>query len=213
MGLVSAVGLESNARKALRCRAETLASQVSVARVDPLTGLADGRALDQELGRRIAQWKRQGVPVSLLLVDMDHLGRLTKEHGREASDKMLWVAARTLCCAVREMDVVTRYGKRRFAVVLPGTNLTLACRVAERTRGIMADNALRFWGKVLRSTVSIGVAHVQEGDDAESLLQRAHEALSIAKRSGRNQVYFRHARTCLPVLSVAETEPAEPADY
>jgi len=206
IGLGLAVALESDARKALRRQSETLASHVGNARVDPLTGLGDGRALDLELGRRIAQWKRQGVPVSLLLIDLDNLKELNKEHGHEAGDKMLWIVARTLCCAVREMDVVTRYGKQRFGVVLPGTSLTTACRVAERTRGIMADNALRFWGKVLRSTVSIGAAHIQENDDAESLVQRAHEALGTAKRVGRNQVYFCHTRACLPVLNIAEIE-------
>ncbi len=208
MGLLSAVGLESSARKGFRQQRDLLASRMSEARTDPLTGLADGQALNLELGRRIAQWQRQGTPVSLLLVDVDQFKQLNDEHGRKAADKMLWIVAHTLCAAVREMDVVTRFGKQRFAVVLPGTSLSAACRVAERTRGIMADNALRFWGNVLRSTVSIGVARVREGDDTESLVQRAHAALSAAKRAGGDQVYLRDARTCLPVLRMASSEPA-----
>ena len=207
VGLASAVGLAVNVKKEMQRQRELLDLYVSEARTDPLTGLANRRALNEELGRRIAQWRRRGTVLSLLLVDIDHFKRFNDQHGHQAGDEMLCLVARTLRSTLREMDVVSRFGGEEFAVVLPETNLAEAVRAAERIRENVAQAVLVLREQQLRNTVSIGVAQALETDGADALLRRADDALYAAKKAGRNRVWFHDGQTCLPVSEMAEALP------
>jgi diguanylate cyclase len=187
---------------------ELLDSYMNEARTDPLTGLANRRALNQELERRIAQLQRQGTPLSLLLVDVDHFKRFNDTHGHQAGDEMLCSMARVFRDAVRDMDLATRYGGEEFAIVLPGTVLEDAKCAAERVRRAAAEIELTFRGAKLRDTVSVGLAQATETDDPQSLLRRADDALYAAKEAGRNCSYFNDGRTSLPIRTTANAEPA-----
>jgi diguanylate cyclase len=211
MGLASAVGLAVRVKNEMLEQQVLLASYMSEARTDPLTGLANRRALDEELERRIAQWQRRGTVLSLLLVDIDHFKRFNDRHGHLAGDEMLCLVARSLCDTLRKMDLVTRYGGEEFAVVLPTTNLEEAIRAAERVRQSVSESVVTFQGQELRDTVSVGIAQVTEADDALSLVGRADEALYAAKKAGRNRAYFHDGKTSRPIAMLSDPEPsAEP---
>lgn len=208
VGLASAVGLAVRVKREMVETRELLDAYMSEARTDPLTGLANRRALNQELERRIAQLQRQEAPLSVLLIDVDHFKQFNDNHGHQAGDEMLCMVARTLRDTVRDMDLATRYGGEEFAIVLPGTDLDNAKCAAERIRRAVAQVEFTFRGERLRDTVSVGVAQATDGDDPQSLIHRADDALYAAKEGGRDRSYFHDGQSCLPVTTSTPSEPA-----
>ncbi len=165
----------------------------NLALTDPLTGLANRRRFDQELGRqwRQAQAGRRGL--SLLMIDVDDFKRINDSHGHDFGDKVLCALADVLRRATdAQAMVVARYGGEEFSVLLPGAGVACAGALAEDIRrdveqGLQATQAL----DGLRVTVSIGVAGCSgagRDGDGFSLVECADAALYQAKRSGRNRV-------------------------
>ena len=156
------------------------------AHVDALTGLANRRAFDKELSRRLAQRQRQGTPLCLAIIDIDHFKSFNDEFGHLLGDAILKEFATVLEATARRMDVAARLGGDEFAVVLPGINLEAASHVAERLRSAISDSPLRCEGHEHTLTISIGLAKAEVDDDPASLLRRADSALYAAKEAGRN---------------------------
>lgn len=179
------------ARDEIRKQQEKVDALAAESRTDTLTGLANRRSFDEELGRRFDQWRRHKVPLSLMLVDIDRFKQVNDTYGHPVGDAALkWVAA-AQSGALRQMDVAARYGGEEFGIILPGTKLTDAANVAERLRATIADRQFREGEHEFQITVSIGVAMTVEDDTPESLIKRADEALYHAKHQGRNRA-FRH---------------------
>jgi len=168
---------------------ETLSS------TDPLTGLANRRALDDVLEREWSRLSRQAAPLSILMCDVDHFKSFNDRYGHDGGDKCLQQIAAVLREVVsRPMDLVTRYGGEEFAVVLPGTDADGAIHLADRIReGVerlaIPNQDVRACPRV---TVSIGVACAEQfrSDGVGRLVKCADEALYQAKEKGRNQVVF-----------------------
>jgi len=161
------------------------------ARADVLTGLANRRAFDTELSRRLAQRQRQGTPLCLLIIDIDNFKSFNDEFGHPLGDAVLREVANVLQATARHMDYVARLGGDEFAVLFPGGSLKEASLGAERLRSAISDSPLRYEGHEHTLTVSIGLAEAQLGDDPVSLLKRSDSALYAAKEAGRN-CSFRH---------------------
>jgi diguanylate cyclase (GGDEF)-like protein len=156
---------------------------------DPLTSLINRRALDAELSRRLAQQRRQGTPFCLMIVDVDRFKSFNDRFGHVRGDVILKKTAEVLGATVREMDIVARLGGDEFAVLLPGSNLDVASRGAERLRSAVCDSPLKHEDQEHALTVSIGLAEAQPDDDPASLIKRADSALYSAKEAGRNCCY------------------------
>ena len=156
------------------------------AHADVLTGLANRRAFDMELSRRLAQRQRQGTPLCLLIIDIDNFKSFNDEFGHLAGDAILKELANVLEATARHMDFVARLGGDEFAVLLPGSNLEEASHGAERLRSAISDSPLRCESHEHTLTVSIGLAEAQLDDDPASLLKRSDSALYAAKEAGRN---------------------------
>jgi diguanylate cyclase (GGDEF)-like protein len=168
-------------------------------RTDTLTGLANRRSFDEELGRRLDQWRRHHVPVALLLVDIDRFKQINDRHGHPVGDLVLkWVGG-IHARARRQMDLACRYGGEEFAVILPGTKLADAANVAERLRATIAAKKFKEGEHELPVTASVGVAISLTGDDQTSLIKRADEALYAAKENGRNAAYLHNGRQVLAI--------------
>lgn len=162
----------------------------NLALTDKLTGLRNRRLFDQQLSHELARAKRDGRPLALLLLDIDHFKRVNDTHGHPAGDQVLQSVARVVGSGLRECDLAARFGGEEFAVILPDTGRAGAVSVAERIRGAVAEAALRLeGGRQVRVTASIGVSVFPGGEAApDRLLECADQALYTAKREGRNRV-------------------------
>jgi diguanylate cyclase (GGDEF)-like protein len=179
---------------------------------DPLTGLFNRRYFDETLHREFASAARQLLPLSVLLMDVDHFKRLNDERGHTAGDDALRAFGRILRSTFRDSDVVCRYGGEEFAIILPGADLRQACTRAESLRRLVAESDLTTDGRsVVNFTISVGVATADEFRDPHALIRAADAALYQAKRSGRNAVWVCSDQTVpLPSLP-AETANANPS--
>jgi len=169
---------------------------------DPLTQLANRKFFDIALEKAIAHAVTTDEPLSLMLTDIDHFKNFNDSYGHLTGDQVLRLVAMSVKHNVKGKDTAARYGGEEFAVVLPNTVLRAAVTVADHIRRAVMEKELmkRSTGEHLgRVTISIGVASLHNGDDAQSLIERADECLYAAKRHGRNRV-------------ICETDPEVAAD-
>jgi len=157
---------------------------------DSLTGLFNRRHFDERLRLELRRAQREGTPVGLLLCDLDHFKRVNDGYGHPAGDAVLREAARRIGEAVRDVDVVCRYGGEEFAVVLPACALEEAGQVAERVRRSVSALPIPLDGATaLPITVSVGVsAFPSPVNNALELARAADGALYRAKTRGRDRV-------------------------
>jgi diguanylate cyclase (GGDEF)-like protein len=151
-------------------------------RTDPLTGVSNRRALDEQLTSHFALMHRYETPFSVVILDIDHFKKINDEQGHLYGDSVLASVAKVLADCVRDTDMVTRYGGEEFVIVMPQTMLEGACVFANRLRERTESK--------LPLTVSGGVASAVDGDNAQTLLARADAALYGAKAAGRNQIFY-----------------------
>lgn len=159
-------------------RADLLARLEAIARTDDLTGLANRRAWEELLPTELARSERDGSPVCVAMLDLDHFKSYNDEHGHQAGDRLLKAAAGTWRGSLRATDVLARYGGEEFVVVLPRCDLEDALILLARLRKATPEE----------QTVSAGLATWDGSEAPEALVARADEALYEAKNSGRNQV-------------------------
>ncbi len=155
------------------------------AETDYLTGLANRRHLSHELEQAIAHAERVGEPLCVILFDIDRFKRINDRFGHEAGDRVLQRVSKIAEASLRGRDLLGRWGGEEFLIVLPGMETEPAVGVAERIRRVLDAQATV---GTPRATASFGVSRLREGDDPDSLVRRADEALLDAKIGGRNQV-------------------------
>ena len=196
--------------KELERQTRQLEAQIAQARTDALTGLANRRALDEELQRRYSECQRTGSPLSVMLLDVDHFKTFNDTYGHRAGDEALQVIAGALRRAMRQMDLVTRYGGEEFVVILPGTAIDGAKLVAERTRQDISQTTFRYDSKDFCLTVSVGVAQLAPNEHMSRMLQRVDRAMYASKEAGRNRTYWHDGRAIHPVLDQSAMEQPAP---
>ncbi len=165
------------------------------ARTDPLTGLLNRRAFLDEMGRRLDRLSREALPGTLMFADLDHFKKLNDLRGHEAGDTALCLVASLLRNTVRPTDLVARLGGDEFAMWLDGADDLSAAERAEHLR-IAGPRALAALteGTDVQLTLSIGIATrwPSRGEDIETLLHRADQAMYQVKRSGRGHWRVAH---------------------
>lgn len=156
---------------------------------DPLTGLFNRRYLEESLARELARCERRALPLSLLMLDLDHFKAFNDLHGHPGGDALLAGFGQLLKSNARGEDIACRYGGEEFTLILPEATLEQAAgRAAEIGEAVRAMRVEHLGSELPAVTVSIGVAGFHGADDnAQSLLQRADRALYRAKRSGRDR--------------------------
>lgn len=174
----------------LHCRHSQLEHEAGL---DYLTGLANRQRIMMLLSSSFRKRQRDNSPLSVIMSDLDLFKMVNDNYGHQVGDLVLQAVAARIESAVREKDVIGRYGGEEFIVVLTNKNLDQAAQIAERIRTQIADTPIKTHNMAIQMTISLGVAEACGNDTLEKLIARADAALYRAKKSGRNTVVIDHA--------------------
>ncbi|RMH50657.1 MAG: diguanylate cyclase [Zetaproteobacteria bacterium] len=156
------------------------------AHTDELTGLMNRRCFRQQADQELGRARRNGQPISLMMIDIDHFKRVNDRYGHAVGDAVLRKVADRLRQDRRELDLLCRWGGEEFLMMLPDSDLSAARALAERLRGNIERLTFdRFPEPV---TISIGIAPVDPDQPLKQATQQADQALYRAKEAGRNCV-------------------------
>lgn len=161
-----------------------------LARVDALTGLKNRRGIDEALDEEIQRAQRQGSSFGLLWLDIDHFKAINDKLGHQAGDDILCRVALWLKAGLRPYDQPGRWGGDEFVVVLSPCDRNTLHRIASRIRETVERDSIQTGAPV---TVSIGGYYCQPGDDFDTVLHQADQALYEVKQTGRNSVHIAEA--------------------
>jgi diguanylate cyclase (GGDEF)-like protein len=161
------------------------------ATTDPLTGAGNRRWLDIEMKQRLSQFRRQHIPFSVLMMDIDHFKSINDQWGHDVGDLVIVKVSDTIRKILRDMDVLCRIGGEEFLAVLPGTSIEAACVAAERIRQAVETCIVTKHDRAIPVTLSVGVTSAILADEIDLMLKRADDALYAAKRDGRNRSHVK----------------------
>jgi diguanylate cyclase len=198
----------AEAEAKLQEQSSDLQIHMAEARTDLLTRLANRRAFEDEVSRRFAEFRRFGMPLSIVLLDVDHFKQFNDTYGHRVGDEVLRGMAAALRQTARTMDLVARYGGEEFVISLPGTSIRDARQAAERYRQAIEQAMMRFEGKKFSVTASVGVAELLPHEQLPTLMHRTDAALYAAKQAGRNVSYWHDGRAIGPVVAPAALDDA-----
>ncbi len=169
---------------------ENMQHALELAVVDALTGLNNRRFLESHLASALDRAAHVGLPLSLMLVDVDHFKSVNDTHGHDVGDEVLRTLAQRIRRVVRSADLVCRLGGEEFVIVMSDTPLSVAARIAERVRASVQSSPFKIGAPagLLSVTVSIGLAERGAGANPDALMRRADKALYDSKAAGRNRV-------------------------
>lgn len=161
-----------------------------MARFDHLTGLPNRVFLAEQASKHITQHHSSQGDLAVVFLDLDHFKNVNDSLGHRVGDALLVILAQRLQSVVREQDTVSRLGGDEFLLLLPNTEAQMAARITTDLLRTLAQ-PFQVDGHELSTTVSIGIAMFPtDGDNFDTLYQRADAAMYRAKRSGRNQYSF-----------------------
>ncbi|TQV89064.1 GGDEF domain-containing protein [Aliikangiella coralliicola] len=161
------------------------------ATIDPLTQTYNRRALDEMASKEVSRSRRLGLPVSVILTDIDLFKQVNDQHGHQVGDTVLVSFARRLKHNLREHDILARFGGEEFLVLLPDTDAPTALKIAEKLRVLVSQKTMTADDEAfdLEITASFGVsASFGKDIDWKALVSKADHALYQAKANGRNKV-------------------------
>ncbi|WP_069477510.1 GGDEF domain-containing protein [Sulfurospirillum halorespirans] len=159
---------------------------------DALTGLKNRRYFDQRMSEEVALSLRHKLPLSLMLLDVDHFKKINDTYGHQIGDEVLSSLAKLISGMVRDSDIVARYGGEEIAIITPRTSKEEAALLAERLRDLIEKTTVAMVGttqEVVQVTVSLGICSLSAViTDKDALLEESDQALYLAKKYGRNRV-------------------------
>jgi diguanylate cyclase len=174
--------------RALRKQVEDISRE---ALTDGLTGIGNRKLFDQRLKQFAANALENGTELSLLMLDIDHFKSVNDRWGHQLGDDVLRLVAGALIDGIKGRDQAARYGGEEFGILLPGTRLADAAKLADQLRESVARREVirretrEHLGGV---TISVGVACYRPGESPSRFVERADAALYRAKQTGRNRV-------------------------
>lgn len=179
--LTEIVRLQKESRDSLRERADWQHRANS----DPVTGLANRRAWDEEAPRMFARAAAEGRSLCLAILDLDRFKKVNDRYGHAVGDEVLKDAARAIAASVRASDFLARIGGDEFTLLLCDADAVAAAGVVERIRRAVANKCSHAAGPAV--SISVGYSSLREGDRLEDLFERSDAALLQAKQEGRDR--------------------------
>ena len=164
---------------------ETMHELEHLVDTDRLTGAWNRRYFDSMIEREVRRSDRYGLPLSLMIFDVDNFKQVNDTHGHDCGDQVLTEIAARVKAQIRASDALIRWGGEEFLVVSSSTTLAGAVALAEKVRITIAATPFAIAGTV---TVSVGVVQYRQGEQRRDWVQRADKLMYIAKNNGRNQV-------------------------
>lgn len=160
-----------------------------LAHLDPLTGIANRRRLEDRAREEVERARRFNRPLSLMIMDLDHFKGVNDRHGHPFGDKVLRTLADVGRANLRQTDLFARVGGEEFVVLMPETTPDTAAHIAERLRSQLSATQVTEEGVTTTVTLSIGIsAYGPDAQTVEALMAQADRALYAAKDQGRNRV-------------------------
>jgi len=167
----------------------TLRHTEALSLTDELTGLPNRRAFVQRLDQELSRSQRTGQPLAMVLLDIDNFKAINDRYGHYVGDMILRCYAQSMVLELRQHDLLARYGGEEFVLLLPETLLGDARNAMEKLGRRIRHEPLEVGGtRVDLPTFSAGIACLQSGETATTLLNRADQSLYLAKRLGRNRI-------------------------
>ena len=157
-----------------------------LATTDKLTGVHNRQVFDYSLKQSIEKFKRNKIPFSLMLLDIDHFKNINDTLGHLEGDKILKQIAQLIQKNIRSSDELCRWGGEEFIIITHECKLTQAAKLAEKLRHIIEITTLSTSSNISTITISIGIAQMEPTDNDTTLVSKADKALYQAKNSGRN---------------------------
>jgi two-component system, cell cycle response regulator len=158
------------------------------ASVDPLTGLANSRAVNARLAEEWARVERHGRSLSLIIAEMDRFERINSIYGRAAGDRALQVTSETIASQCRQVDMPARCDAGEFFIIVPDEIAKNAAVLAERCQSRVSKMNLKVNDEEIWVTVSFGIADSDGKSGVKDLIESARQALLVAQRTGGNRV-------------------------
>lgn len=160
----------------------------AMATTDKLTGVANRHVFNMLFRQAYSQSKRSNSHLSAIMCDIDYFKQVNDSYGHPAGDVVLKTLAQTIKYSLRESDILFRWGGEEFLIILPESDLNLACHVADKIRQQVENLEVLFSRKSISVTISMGVATMIDNETSEELIMRSDKALYAAKENGRNRV-------------------------
>ena len=170
------------------CASDLLKQVTLIANQDVLTGLNTRRSFEAQADQVMLKLDRTPLPISLLIIDIDHFKLVNDQFGHPVGDKVISSLGGLIEARVRGSDFAGRLGGEEFAILLWNTDQSGARLFAEELRSTFSTLPIDGVPDETLITVSVGFAEVQEHETYDSLYNRADQALYVAKRKGRNRV-------------------------
>lgn len=152
---------------------------------DRLTGIFNRRHFDASLAQELERARRYRNQFSLIMFDVDYFKRVNDQFGHLAGDAVLIELAKLVACEIRKNDIFARWGGEEFVLLIHGSNVTAAQRLAEKLRAKIEQHQFQHVGRI---TCSFGVAEYVAGDTSTDIIKKSDKVLYLAKEKGRNRL-------------------------
>lgn len=165
-----------------------LAQASTMVRHDALTGVLNRKGLDEAIAREVGRARRKDAPMCLAMLDIDNFKKLNDTHGHDVGDQALVHLAQVVRQTIRPQDTMARYGGEEFVIILSDTALDNGVTAMMRVQRELTRKFFLHQNEKLLITFSCGVAELGGDEEPAAAIQRADQAMYLAKRAGKNRV-------------------------